>query len=248
MGSRALPPVAAWLDALCGDLDKRYRADLVASLGRTKGDEVQGLLRPDADVMGTHLHYALADDRLPMRWSIASGEADAGEGPATDWTGQVLVAASDTRVAMKHTDDRLRVATGDAALDERLAVFAPWIADWAFELTVKQRTIFRLYLGERGRQQSRTEVARETEGLVDPSLVHRVLRSRANRRMFSLIGFVSADLARARRASVSSVTTAVGEPWALVLASALLAHLLADFPLQRGEVAGRKRGFASRAG
>ena len=35
------------------------------------------------------------------------------------------------------------------------------------------------------------------------------------------------------------MTTAVGEPWALVLASALLAHLLADFPLQRGEVAGR---------
>jgi SatD family (SatD) len=203
-GSRALPSATAWLDALCGDLNERYRADLVATFKRTKGDEVQGLLRPDADVMAAYLHYALAGDRLPMRWSIVSGEADAGEGPATDWTGQVLVAASDTVDAMKHTDDLLRIATGDAALDERLAVFGPWIADWAFELTAKQRTIIRSYLGEPGRPQSRTEVARETEGLVDPSLVYRVLRSRPNRRMLSLIGFVSADIARAGRAPARS--------------------------------------------
>lgn len=197
VGSRALPSSTAWLDALCADFNAFFRAEIVAPFKRTKGDEVQGLLRPHADALAAYLRYALADERPPMRWSIVIGQVDAGAGPATDWTGAALVTASDTVDAMKDADDRLRISTGVADLDERLAVFAPWIADWAFELTEKQRTIIRLYLGERGTPQSRTAVARETEGQVDPSLVYKVLRSKANRRMISLIGFVSADLARA---------------------------------------------------
>jgi hypothetical protein len=145
-----------WLRALCAELQAAHARETIATFGFTQGDELQGLLRPTADPVGVVLRAALAEDARPMRWAIAAGLVEPGEGPATQRTGQAFLAA---RAALDETRRRrtsLRIVTGVAAVDELLDDLAPVLGAALEELSPTQRRVAGLILVEGLR---RSEVA-----------------------------------------------------------------------------------------
>ena len=73
----------SWLRTLEAELDAAIPGRL-AGFGFTQGDELQGLLRPDADPLEPVLRGSLHAEALPMRWVVAAGPVEPGRGPATD--------------------------------------------------------------------------------------------------------------------------------------------------------------------
>ncbi|HEY2888202.1 MAG TPA: hypothetical protein VGJ17_06270 [Candidatus Limnocylindrales bacterium] len=145
-----------WLRALCADLQVASDKDTLARFGFTQGDELQGLLRATADPVGVVLRAALAENARPMRWAIAVGRIEPGEGPATQRTGEAFLAA---RAALDETRRRrtnLRIVTGAPDVDELLDDLAPVLGAAMAELSPTQRRVAGLILVEGLR---RSEVA-----------------------------------------------------------------------------------------
>jgi 8-oxo-dGTP pyrophosphatase MutT (NUDIX family) len=160
------PASARWLRSLAAELDDVYAETRRAPFGFTQGDELQGLLRPDADPLEAVFRASLRRDRPPgMRWAIAAGEVEPGEGPATQRTGPAFVAARELIEAARRRRDRLVVRSGDPETDERLDEVAPVLGTLLAELSDRQREVAYLLLVERLRQSDaavRLDVARPT--------------------------------------------------------------------------------------
>ena len=92
--SRRDPGSTAWLRSLCADLEAAYPRDArLASFAFTQGDEIQGLLAPDANPFLGVLRGALRSDARTLRWAVVAGEVEPGTGPATERTGPAFLAA-----------------------------------------------------------------------------------------------------------------------------------------------------------
>ncbi len=140
----------AWLRELVGQLDEAYAGSRLAPFGFTQGDELQGLLTPDADPIEAVLLAALGPEQRHMRWVAVRGSVDvdpsAGDAPATERTGPAFVAARGAITAARAGRDRLVVVTGQPDVDELLADLCPALADLLEALTVRQRLVARLAL------------------------------------------------------------------------------------------------------
>ncbi|MBA2314963.1 MAG: hypothetical protein H0V87_06215 [Chloroflexi bacterium] len=167
IGSRlAGPASSAWLRRLCAELDDVYGDDRIAPFGFTQGDELQGLLRPNADPMQAVLRASLREPRPPsMRWAVAAGEIEPGKGPATQRTGRAFLTARELATAARRRRDRLLVRSGDPMADLLLDDIAPLLTVLLDGLTDRQRAIGRLLVVDGLRQvdvADRLDIARPT--------------------------------------------------------------------------------------
>lgn len=139
----------AWLRTLVADLEEAYPpSERLARFEFTQGDEIQGLLTPDADPLRAVLRAALRPERIEMRWVIVRGEVDPGRGPATQRSGAAFIAARERLGTAAARRERLAVVTGDAETDALLDGIAPLLGDLLAELTARQRQIAWLLLVE----------------------------------------------------------------------------------------------------
>ena len=150
----------AWLRALTAELDTRYADARLAPFGFTQGDELQGLLGADADPLAGFLVASLHAERRPMRWAIAAGTVEPGEGPATERTGTAFIDARRAITAARKERIGLVMSTGAPEQDALLADVAPVLADLVGDLSSLQRSIARLMFVE-GRRQA--EVAQQLD-------------------------------------------------------------------------------------
>jgi DNA-binding CsgD family transcriptional regulator len=138
---------AAWLRTLCATLEAAYEPiERLASFGFTQGDELQGLLTPDADPFRAVLIGALHEDRRPMRWVVSVGAVVPGSGPATERTGEAFLHARADLTSAKTHRDVLSIRTGEAGADRLLGDLAPVLGEMLAELTPSQRRIAWLML------------------------------------------------------------------------------------------------------
>jgi hypothetical protein len=144
--SRAAGRAAAWLRGLARELDAVYRDVRLARFAFTQGDELQGLLRIDADPFAIVVRTALRPDALPMRWAIVAGPIDPGRGPAIERTGPAFVAAREGLARGRADRDDLVASSGDAETDTLLADLAPLLPVLLGELSPRQRELARLLL------------------------------------------------------------------------------------------------------
>ncbi len=159
VGSRALPSAAtAWLERLRDRLETTCPHRL-AAFEFTQGDEIQGLLPIDADALAPVLDAMLQPHDRPdgaphMRWVIAAGRIDPGEGPATRRTGEAFLAAR-ALITEAHRDaDGLRCTTGDREADALLDDIAPVLASLVDRMTDRQREVLHLQAVEHMRQEA----------------------------------------------------------------------------------------------
>jgi predicted XRE-type DNA-binding protein len=157
---------AEWLRSLCTELDERYEGDRLTSFAFTQGDELQGLLRLDADPFLAVLAAGLREDRRRMRWAIAVGAVARGRGPATERSGPAFIAARRRLAEAKAARDGLAVVTGDEAADRLFDDLAPLLAALIDELTPRQRTIARMLLVDGLRQAEAAERLRVSRATV----------------------------------------------------------------------------------
>lgn len=143
---------AEWLRWLVGELDLKYGDQCIAPFGFTQGDELQGLLRVEADPLTAVLIAALGPDARPVRWAIVHGSIHAGKGPATQRTGDAFLKARKAINAARTSHDRIVIITGDGYADDLLVDLTPALADLLDSLTVRQRAVARLALIEGLRQ------------------------------------------------------------------------------------------------
>ena len=171
IGSRTQPRAAtAWLERLCVDLDASYQGSLLAEFEFTQGDEIQGLLHPDADpfaaVMDAALRPHTGASGVPrMRWVVTAGQVDPGRGPATRRSGRAFVDARRLLEQARSDGDGLLCRTGDPVADELLAGTAPVLAAIIAGMTDRQREIAHLSLIDGLRQADiaeRLRIARPT--------------------------------------------------------------------------------------
>lgn len=158
---------AEWLEALTAELGARYREQTLAAFEFTQGDELQGLLRPDADPFTIVADATLRPRRETpeMRWAVVAGEVIQGRGPATRRSGPAFLTARRTIELARHQRDNLLVMTGDPDADGLLAGTAPVLGSLLTRLTDRQREVARLGLVEGMRQSEiadRLAVARAT--------------------------------------------------------------------------------------
>jgi hypothetical protein len=160
------PAGTAWLRELIEELEHVYPPSArEAPFAFTQGDELQGLLRLDADPFDAVLRATLHARALPMRWVIVAGSVEPGRGPATERTGPAFLAARRLLEGARARRDGLTVHVGDLRTDNQLAALAPLLADLLADLTERQRAIAWLMLVERLRQSEvaeRLEVSRAT--------------------------------------------------------------------------------------
>jgi len=146
----------AWLRDLVLEFDGAYGDQRLAPFGFTQGDELQGLLAPDADPLAAVLRAALGPGKKRMRWVIVRGEVDpdatGGKAPATERSGPAFVTARSAIEAARTSHERLVILTGRADVDALLADFAPALVDMLDGLTERQRAVARLALIEDLRQ------------------------------------------------------------------------------------------------
>jgi DNA-binding CsgD family transcriptional regulator len=142
----------AWLRLLCHELDARYGDDRIAPFAFTQGDELQGLLRIGADPVVGVLHASLHEASLPMRWVVVAGAVAAGEGPATERSGDAFLLARDEIDRARRERDGLLIRTGTASSDALLDDLAPVLAEALGGLSPRQRTIARLGIMDELRQ------------------------------------------------------------------------------------------------
>ena len=149
VGSRVGASAAtAWLEHLRGHLE-RTCPDRLAAFEFTQGDEIQGLLPIDADPLTPVLDAILRPHDPPssvprMRWVIAAGRVDPGEGPATKRTGTAFLSARALINAAHRDGDGLRCASGSAPSDELLDGVAPVLASLIDRMTDRQREVVHL--------------------------------------------------------------------------------------------------------
>jgi hypothetical protein len=149
---RDLAAASAWSRRLSAELTSLAPAEQLAAFDFAQGDEVQGLLRPDADPFAYLLQAFLHEAAPPMRWVVVAGAVEAGEGSAIQRTGAAFVAARVAVAEAKHRNDSLLVCTGDPAADVLLDDLAPVFAASLESMTARQQTIARLMLLEGCRQ------------------------------------------------------------------------------------------------
>jgi DNA-binding CsgD family transcriptional regulator len=149
VGSRQRATAAtAWLSWLRDHLETTC-PERLAAFEFTQGDEIQGLLPIDADPLRLVLDAMLRPhgppDGVPrMRWVIAAGRIDPGEGPATRRTGPAFLAAR-RLIGQAHDDsDGLRCASGDPDADALLDDIAPVLASLVDRMTDRQREVLHL--------------------------------------------------------------------------------------------------------
>ncbi|CAN5561318.1 hypothetical protein BH20CHL6_BH20CHL6_18330 [soil metagenome] len=170
--SRRRPTKASeWLEALAAELDRAYEDRALARFEFTQGDELQGLLQPEADPFTAVLSATLRPraEAPSMRWAIVAGGILPGRGPATRRTGPAFVTARKTIELARRQRDTLHVLTGDAEADGLLAGTAPVLGSLMGRLTDRQREVARLALLEGLRQSEiadRLKVARATISVV----------------------------------------------------------------------------------
>lgn len=171
VGSRRGPGASTgWLDTLRRRLDDTYGPQRMASFEYTQGDEIQGLLHPDADpvaaVLLSGLQAHAGDGAVPpMRWVAVLGAVDAGSGPATHRTGPAFVRARALLGQARDDRDGMLCRTGDRAADAYLTGTTPVLAAIIDGMTDRQRHIARLALIDGLRQSEiaeRLEVSRPT--------------------------------------------------------------------------------------
>lgn len=149
MGSRQHAAAAtAWLERLRSHLEHAY-PERLAPFEFTQGDEIQGLLPIDADplflVLDAMLRPHDPPDGVPrMRWVVAAGPIDPGEGPATRRTGVAFLIARRLISGAHRDGDGLRCATGHPAGDAMLADVAPVLASLIDRMTDRQRQVLHL--------------------------------------------------------------------------------------------------------
>jgi DNA-binding CsgD family transcriptional regulator len=155
-----------WLRTLTAELTGVWSAEArLASFEFTQGDELQGLLAPDADPLLAVFRAALHPDRRPMRWVIVAGEIDPGTGPATQRTGPAFLRARDRLAEASKRGDNLLMSSGDPHTDSLLDRLAPLLAELLGDLTERQVAIGRLLVIEGLRQSEvadRLKVSRAT--------------------------------------------------------------------------------------
>src|SRR5262249_9965642 len=125
---RDAPAATSWLRTLRADLQDAYPAgERLADFEFTQGDELQGLLQPDADptkaVIRAALHPAAMPDGdadIAMRWVIVRGAVDAGSGPATQRSGPAFVAARERLAVAGARRERVAAVAGNPGADELL--------------------------------------------------------------------------------------------------------------------------------
>jgi RNA polymerase sigma factor (sigma-70 family) len=170
IASRLDPLTAtAWLRTLAAELEHTYRGASLARFAFTQGDEIQGLLRADADPYLAVLRAALHEASQPMRWAISLGSIDPGRGPAIERTGPAFLAARAAITSAEAARDGLVVSAGDERTDALLADLAPLFAELLGELTPRQQEIARLLLVDGLRQSevaARLGVTRATVSVV----------------------------------------------------------------------------------
>jgi len=165
------PAATAWLRGLVGELDRAYAGERLAPFGFTQGDELQGLLSPDADPLDAVLRAALREEPEPpeMRWVVAAGPLERGEGPATERTGPAFLTARELSGLTRRRRDRLLVRSGDPATDALLDDVAPLLGMLLADLTDRQRLVGRLLVVDGLRQSEvadRLGIARPTVSVV----------------------------------------------------------------------------------
>ncbi len=130
-----------WLRTLRRALDDAYGEACLAPFGFTQGDELQGLLTPDADPLLAVLLAGLHPSRRKMRWAIVEGDVDAGSGPATERSGAAFLAARSLIERSRVTRDGLMIRTGEPGADHLLDQLAPPFAEMLDGLTERQRDV-----------------------------------------------------------------------------------------------------------
>jgi hypothetical protein len=135
----------SWLRTLTAELEAAVQpASRLAPFEFTQGDELQGLLAPEADPLAVVLRASLHPDRVPMRWVIVAGEVDPGSGPATQRTGPAFVRARERLAEAAARRDNLLMTSGDPRTDDLLDRLAPLLAELLGDLTERQVVIGRL--------------------------------------------------------------------------------------------------------
>lgn len=136
-----------WLRTLASELEDAYPAESrQADFEFTQGDEIQGLLRSDADPLAAILRAWLHPERRRMRWVVIAGEVDPGTGPATQRTGSAFLRARERLDEATSRRDGLLMSTDDPSTDRLLDDLAPILAELLADLTPTQRAIGRLLL------------------------------------------------------------------------------------------------------
>jgi DNA-binding CsgD family transcriptional regulator len=162
VGSRTRASAAtAWLGWLRDHLETAH-PERLAAFEFTQGDEIQGLLPIDADPLLPVLDAMLRphgppDGVPPMRWVIAAGSIDPGEGPATRRTGQAFLMARQLIGTAHDEGDVLRCASGDVAADTLLAEVAPVLGWLIHRMTDRQREALHLQVIGHLRQEAIAE-------------------------------------------------------------------------------------------
>ena len=155
-----------WLRTLTAELTHVWPAEVqLAPFEFTQGDELQGLLAPDADPLLAVLRASLHPERRPMRWVVVAGEVDPGTGPATQRTGPAFLRARDRLAEASKRGDNLLMSSGDPHTDSLLDRLAPLLAELLGDLTERQVAIGRLLVIEGLRQSEvadRLRVSRAT--------------------------------------------------------------------------------------
>ncbi len=168
--SRHDPGSTAWLRSLCADLEAAYPRDArLASFAFTQGDEIQGLLAPDANPFLGVLRGALRSDARTLRWAVVAGEVEPGTGPATERTGPAFLAAREAIGRAKAHRDGLIALSGDPRADALLAELGPLLPALLADLTARQREVARLILLDdlrRSEAADRLKVSRATVSVI----------------------------------------------------------------------------------
>ena len=144
--SRRDPGASAFLRSLRDELDMAYLTDRLAPAGFTQGDELQLLLRPDADPFPAVMRAGLHPDARALRWAVVHGFVEPGTGPATERNGPAFHAAREAVERARTRREGMVVRTGDAPADGLLADLGPLLPALLSELTARQREVGRLVL------------------------------------------------------------------------------------------------------
>jgi DNA-binding CsgD family transcriptional regulator len=163
---RDAPAATDWLRTLTADLNAAYpEGQRLAPFEFTQGDELQGLLAPDANPLDAILRGTLHAEALPMRWVVVAGEVDPGRGPATQRSGPAFVAARERLAQANVRRERVAIVSGDAPTDDLLEGLGPVLGELLADLTDRQREIAWLILVEglrRSEAAERLHVSRAT--------------------------------------------------------------------------------------